>query len=134
MSATEGFFDSNIILYLAGSDPVKAARSDELLRRGGVISVQVCNEVVRVTRSKYKFEWAQVDLLLAGVRRTCRIESLTPKTLDLSLKICRERKLQVFDSSIVAAALLAGCDTLWSEDMQDGQLIDGHLTIRNPYR
>jgi predicted nucleic acid-binding protein len=42
-------------------------------------------------------------------------------------------KLSVYGAMIVAAALLAGCETLHSEDMQDGLLIDNQLRIRNPF-
>ena len=133
MSATDAFFDSNVILYLPGTDLQKAARSSELLREGGVVSVQVLNEVVRVTRSKYKFDWARVELLLASVRLACRIEPLTLRTHDLALTLANRHQVHIFDANIIAAASLAGCHTLWSEDMHDGLRIGG-LTIRNPYK
>ncbi len=41
--------------------------------------------------------------------------------------------LQVFDSKIIAAALVAGCSILYSEDMQNGLVIDNRLTIVNPF-
>ena len=48
--------------------------------------------------------------------------------------IAEQRGYGIFDALIVAAALRAGCDTLWSEDMQDGAVIDGRLRIVNPFR
>ena len=48
-------------------------------------------------------------------------------------KAARRYKIAFYDAAIVAAALLADCDTLWSEDMHDGLVIDGRLTIRNPF-
>jgi len=43
------------------------------------------------------------------------------------------RQQMIYDALIVASALEAGCTTLVSEDMQDGRVIDGRLTIRNPF-
>jgi predicted nucleic acid-binding protein len=53
-------------------------------------------------------------------------------THDQALRIAERYGFQIYDSLIVAAALEAGCTTLYSEDMQDGQSIDT-LTIRNPF-
>ena len=43
-------------------------------------------------------------------------------------------RLSIYDAMIAAAALHADCDTLWSEDMQDGMTIEGRLRIANPFR
>jgi predicted nucleic acid-binding protein len=58
---------------------------------------------------------------------------LTIETHDLGKLIAERYKLSVYDAMIVAAALLGGCDTLYSEDMQDGLLIDNQLRICNPF-
>ena len=129
MKRTDVFFDTNIALYLAGTDAAKADISDGLFRGGGVISVQVLNEFVAVTRRKYKMEWPKVHLALAGLRAACKVEPLTIETHELGVALAGR---QVYDGLIVAAALLAGCKTLYSEDMHDGLVIEG-LTIRNPY-
>ncbi len=133
MSRTDVFFDSNVILYLAGSDFEKADRSDELMRLGGVVSVQVLNEIVRVTRSKFKLDWRHVDLLLSGVRRACRIEPVIVETHELALKLARRHQIHIFDANILAAAVLAGCKVLYSEDMHNGLVVDG-VTVTNPYK
>ena len=54
---------------------------------------------------------------------------------DIEILIAAERYgLSVYDAMIVAAALLGACKTLYSEDMQDGFLIDRYLSIRNPFQ
>jgi predicted nucleic acid-binding protein len=42
-------------------------------------------------------------------------------------------KLATYDAMLIASALVAECDVFWSEDMHDGLVIDGTLTIRNPF-
>jgi predicted nucleic acid-binding protein len=50
------------------------------------------------------------------------------------LRVAERYSYSMFDALIVASALEAGSDTLWSEDMQHGMLIDGRLRIANPFR
>lgn len=128
------FFDSNVLLYLLSDDVRKAACAEALLAGGGVISVQVLNEVVSVCLRKFGLTWAQVDVLLAPVRALCRVESLTEATHDLGRQLAQRYGLSVYDAMIVASALEAEALTLYSEDMHDGLRIEGGLQIRNPFR
>ncbi|HEX8466182.1 MAG TPA: PIN domain-containing protein [Allosphingosinicella sp.] len=126
--------DSNVVIYLTDRDPEKAARSKALIAEGGWISAQVMNEVAAVARRKVRLAWPAVHELLALVRSFFIVEPLTLATHDQTLFVAERYKLDVYDSAVVASALLAGCDTLWSEDMHDGLVVQGALTIRNPYR
>jgi predicted nucleic acid-binding protein len=128
------FVDSNVVLYLASADAIKAERSDNLLRSGCFASVQVLNEVTHVLKRKYRFTWGEVREFLARIRTACEIMPHPIETHELGLNIAERYGYAIYDSLIVAAALQAGCDTLYSEDMQHGQSIDGRLTIVNPYR
>ncbi len=128
------FFDSNVLLYLASDDGTKANRAEALLWDGGTISVQVLNEMSTVAIRKHGMSWSQVGTLLEPVRALCRIEPLTEATYDLGAQLAVRYRLSVYDAMIVAAALLAGADTLYSEDMHDGLLVEGQLRIRNPFR
>jgi predicted nucleic acid-binding protein len=58
---------------------------------------------------------------------------LTIDTLDSGMRIAAKYGFQFYDALIAAAALAAECTTLYSEDFQDGQVIDGRLTVRNPF-
>jgi predicted nucleic acid-binding protein len=126
--------DSNVVIYLADRDPEKAARSRALVGEGGWISAQVLNEVAAVARRKIRLGWPDVHELLEIVRSFFVVEPLTLATHEKALFVAERYKLDVYDSAIVASALLAGCDTLWSEDMHDGLVVEGTLTIRNPFR
>lgn len=132
MSRTDAFFDTNVVLYALSKEREKAARSAELMRRGGVISVQVMNEFAFVSRRKYRADWPRVRQGLQDLRESFDVVPLTLDTHIRGIALAERYKLGVYDSMIVAAALGAGCETLWSEDMHNGLAIDG-LTIRNPY-
>lgn len=127
------FFDTNVILYLFETDDAKAERADELLHSGGAVSVQVLNEIANVCRSKRKLDWSAIDEIIATVRNLLTIVPVTIEVHDHGLDVARRHQLAVYDSMIVAAALAADCDTLWSEDMHNGLVVDHRLTIRNPF-
>ncbi len=130
----EAFFDTNTLLYMIASDPRKAARTELLLRRGsGVVSVQVFNEFTTVASRKHALTLPEIRLALEPVRATCRVEPLTVNTFDRAFGLAGRYRYAFYDCLILAAALLADCDALYSEDMQHGQVIDGSLTILNPF-
>ncbi len=128
------FFDTNVLLYLAGQDETKAGRSEALIRTGGVISVQVLNEMANVARRKMRLTWPETHELLSTFRRLLRVEPLTIEIHETGLALGERYGLAIYDAMIAAAALHADCDTLWSEDMQDGLVIDRRLRIVDPFR
>ncbi len=77
--------------------------------------------------------WADIDEALTPVRAVGDVRAPTVQTHEQALKLAERYGLSVCDALIVSAALLAGCKTLWSEDMQDGRVINRKLTIRNPF-
>jgi predicted nucleic acid-binding protein len=128
------FLDSNVLLYLASEDDDKASRAEDLLVEGGVVSVQVLNEFVSVSTRKYRRPWAAIEETLATVRTLCQVEPLTLVTHDAAVALTRDHGFSFYDALIVASARIAGCDTLFTEDMQHGRVIDRMLPIRNPFR
>ena len=133
MPDTEAFIDTNILLYLLSADIDKADRAEMIVRRGGLISVQVLNEMANVTRRKLSMPWVEVNEVLALVRSICPVTPLTIETHDRGRIVAERYGMSVYDAMIVAAALLGGCKTLYSEDMQNGLLIDHQLRICNPF-
>jgi len=133
MSAGRAFIDSNVALYLLSADTAKADRAEAVIAVGGVISVQVLNEVTNVMRRKLGMTWAETDEVLTGLRTACAVEPLTTQTHDIGRRLAERYGLSVYDAMIAASALLAGCDRLYSEDMQHGLLLDGQLRVCNPF-
>ena len=126
------FIDSNIVLYLLSGEAAKADRAEEILATGGVISVQVLNEVVSVCRRKLKMPWEEIDALLLAVKTFCEIQPLTVASHEKAVEIAKRFQLSFYDANIVASALLSGAEVLISEDMHNGMLIDG-IIIQNPF-
>jgi predicted nucleic acid-binding protein len=62
------------------------------------------------------------------------VHPLTLETHESGLRLAERHGLSVYDAMIVASAIQAGCDVLWSEDMQDGMAIDETVRIANPFR
>ncbi|QDM18733.1 PIN domain-containing protein [Tardiphaga sp. vice352] len=127
------FFDSNALLYLAAPESQKIERVRSLLYKGGFISVQVLNEMKRVSRRKSGMSWSEIHRLLNTVREFVKVEPLTLETHEAGLRLAERYGFAIYDSFIVAAALAAECETLWSEDMQHGMLVDNRLRIANPF-
>jgi predicted nucleic acid-binding protein len=128
------FLDTNVILYLLSGDMTKANRVEAVLAQGGTISVQVLNEAMNVMTKKLKMGLDEACDVLAGIRYACEVQPVTIETHDQALDIMRRYGFSIYDSGIVAAAAGAGCTTLYSEDLQDGQRIGPGLTITNPFK
>jgi predicted nucleic acid-binding protein len=130
---SDDFFDSNVLLYLLSDDAPKADRAEALLRRGGAISVQVLNEVANVMRRKLKMDWPEIRDFLALLRSLLSVTPLTLETHALGLDIAERYQLSTYDAMIRAAATLADCERLWSQDMQNGMRIGGGPRVENPF-
>lgn len=128
------FFDTNILVYLASSDAAKADRAEATIADGGSISVQVLNELTNITRRKMQMSWADTHAFLNMLRDLLTIHPLTVETHDTGLRLAERYGLSTYDAMIAASALHAGCDTLWSEDMQHGMALDEGLRIVNPFQ
>lgn len=100
------------------------------MRAGAAINVQVLNEIANVMRRKPSMSWREINDVLALNRAICPAEPLTAGIYDGSdLSRCG---LNVYDA-VIGSRSYRGCKTLYSEDLQDGLLIDGQLHIRNPF-
>ncbi len=128
------FLDTNILVYAAASDGSKADRAEALIAAGGTISVQVLNELANVARRKMRLSWAETRSLLTTVRALLTVEALTVEIHTRGLALAERYGLSLYDGLIVASALEAGCERLWSEDMQHGLMIEGRLEISDPFR
>jgi predicted nucleic acid-binding protein len=134
MPGPKSFIDSNVLIYLLSADTTKADQAESVMKKGGLISVQVLNEVANVARRKLAMSWEEINEVLSLIRMLCPVEPLTVETHDKGMAIAERYGLSIYDAMIVAAALMGGCDTLFSEDMQDGLLIDNQLRICNPFK
>jgi predicted nucleic acid-binding protein len=133
MSAADIFFDTNVLLYLLSADATKADRAEQLLTAGGLVSVQVLNEFASVAAGKLAMPLVEIREILSTIRAVCNVKPLDVETHELGLELAERYRYSIYDSMVLAAALRAGCSTVFSEDFQHGQKID-RLTIINPFR
>ena len=126
------FADTNVVLYLLDDGP-KADRAESILGQGPRISVQVLNEAMVNCRRKAGLSWEETGAFLAGVQSLCEVEDLSVQTHLVGRALAEKYQLSVYDAMIVSAALIAGCTTLWSEDMHDGLLVEDQLRVINPF-
>lgn len=127
------FFDSNILVY-AFSEDLRNEKARALLTSGGIVSVQSLNEFTNVALRKLKMNWDEIHQSLDIIHDYC--DQIVPLTLSLheqGIMLAARYKISLYDAMIAAAALEAGCDILYSEDLQHGLLIEQALTVQNPF-
>ena len=137
--SVEHFLDTNVFIYLFDeTNDHKRERAvrliqESLVNETGCISYQVVQETLNVITRKLNAtpEKARqiLDDTLIPLWRVNPTRTLYQRSLDLQTRY----RFSFYDSLIVAAALEAGCKSLFSEDLQDGQQIED-LTITNPFR
>jgi predicted nucleic acid-binding protein len=77
--------------------------------------------------------WGEIRDVLGSIRAVCEIAPVSLSTHERALEIAERYGFSFYDATIVASALDARCDTLHLEDLQDGQVIEKQLTVRNPF-
>lgn len=127
------FVNTGVLLYLLSADTGKAARAEAVLAERIVISVQVLNEFANVARRRLGLPWPALRGVLADLRHFADVHPVTLATHERALDLAERHQFSMYDALIVAAALEAGCQTLWTEDLQHGQRVDERLTLRNPF-
>jgi predicted nucleic acid-binding protein len=132
MSALE-FADTNTVVYAVGKDSDKRTRARRIIADGVMVSVQVINETVNVLTRKQGVTLDVAHEIAESLLDLCEVVPVDAATVREAIRLARRYRLSHWDSLIVAAALLANRETLYSEDMQHGQVFDGRLTIVNPF-
>ena len=137
--SVDSLLDTNVIIYLLdASHPGKHQRTEQLVqsglrKRNCCISQQVIQETLNVAIQKLRFTREDAERLLnQTLLPLCEIvpvAQLYRRSVDIRFRY----QYGFHDALIIAAALEAGCKTLYSEDLQHGQKIE-RLTIENPFR
>jgi predicted nucleic acid-binding protein len=135
------FFDTNIIAYqFDKDDPTKQKKSIALIRQHmnkttATISSQVVQEFINVALTKFKttMSFEEIKIVKSSLLdRLCK-QYPTLEFYDRALSLYVANSLNHYDSLVIQAAIDLGCDILYSEDLQDGQLF-GKLRIVNPFK
>ena len=128
------FFDTNVLAYIIGQREKRTETAEALICQGGVISVQVLNELASVARRKLGMTWEEINKAFAAIRILCpQPVPITIEIHEAALRIATRYRYHIYDALIIASALHANCATLYSEDLQHKQTIERRLRICNPF-
>ncbi len=127
------FFDTSVLVYIATGEATKADRAEAAIEAGGIISVQILNEITNVARRKMRLSWSETHAFLNALRGLLVVHPLTLDVHETGLGLAERYGLSTYDAMIAASALHAGSRTLWSEDMQHGMKLKEGLRILNPF-
>ena len=130
------FSDSNILVYCySKSDLKKQNIARTLASTDNVyISTQVLNETANVLHKKYEISWGNLEELMSDCENNFTIHNLIPNDIKQACRIADRYNFSLYDSLIITAALECNCSVLYSEDLQDGQVIDKKINIVNPFK
>jgi predicted nucleic acid-binding protein len=129
------FIDTNVLIYAySEDDPDKRQRVIDCVRSGEAwISTQVLNETINVLKRKFSLSYSQIRDAVQELSEGFPIVLVSVNTIEMALNLAERYQYSYFDSLILASALEAGCQILYSEDLQDGQRIENQLMIVNPF-
>jgi predicted nucleic acid-binding protein len=133
------FVDTNVLTYLFdASEPTKRARAERLLIEETavselVISTQVLQELyVSLTRGKDPIASPAVAQQAVEAAAHYTVIQVDVGLVQAGVRLCQSARLSFWDALIVSAASAAGCSRLLTEDLNDGQTIEG-VRIENPF-
>lgn len=134
--AVRFFLDTNILVYsFSGQDQDKRETSRALASGAGAcVSTQVLSELAHVLTRRFNVSTEEVRTRVSSIAASCEVVTVTTAVVLDALRIMERYGYGFFDSQIISGALSAGASKLYSEDLHDGQRIDGALTIRSPFR
>jgi predicted nucleic acid-binding protein len=129
------FIDSNIIVYLVDNrSKEKTKKAQDFLSPDFFISTQVITENVNVCLKKLHLNKETTFDFARRILNRFRILQITEATLLKSFEISIKYQLSSWDSIIIATAILNNCSIIYSEDMQDGLIVENSVTIINPFK
>jgi predicted nucleic acid-binding protein len=127
------FADTNVIIYSISDDDYKRLQALKIIAQKPVISTQVLTETANTLQRKLKFSAQNTQAILTRLIAECDVIPVQADNVLSAIMIVERYQFSFYDSLIIATALAANCTTLYSEDMQNGQLIENKLLIVNPF-
>jgi predicted nucleic acid-binding protein len=135
--ATRSFIDTNVLVYAEASDAPLKQRAALTLLKGlyeeglGVLSTQILQEYCNVALKKLKlpaqYVRAQLDLY-----EQFEVVQVTPAIIRAGLDLHQTRSVSFSDAIVLASAHASGCNVIWTEYMNVGEVVNG-VRIANPF-
>lgn len=130
------FLDTNIVVYsFSERDVFKREAARALVETDGAwVSTQVLSELANVLTRRLRIAVPEATQRIMNIATSCELMLVSPSIVYDALRIKESLGYGFYDSQIIAAALACGASVLYSEDLHHGQLVDGKLSIRSPFR
>jgi len=132
------FVDTNVFVYAYSDDDIlkhktaKKLLQNDLAEDFVIVSTQILNEFYSVM-SKSKSSHQEIANHLKEIAKQTYVKSVTIESIELCLKIKEKYHFSWWDSLVLTSALENECSVLYSEDLQNGQIIESSLKIINPF-
>lgn len=130
------FIDSNVIIYAySNSEKEKQQTARKIVKENyAVISTQVLQEISNTLGRKYLLDYLSIKETLQECIYSCdEVHTNRQQTIFKACDIAEHYQFSFYDSLIISASIESDCGILYSEDLQHNQVIDGVLTIINPF-
>ncbi len=130
------FIDSNILIYALSQENSLSHKKQiavDLLCQYPILSTQIINECSNVLRRKFNWDYQEIQETLEFTLKITTLSDVTLSSIQQAWLIGKKYHYSYFDSIILASALEMQCEILYSEDMQQEQLIENTLKIINPF-
>lgn len=130
------FFDTNVLVYTYSvTEPHKQAIARKLINDcESFISTQVLQELTNIITKKFQFSYESATNVVEECCKNNHLFINTKETILIAHRVAERYNFSFYDSLIISAAFECNCSILYSEDMQNGQIIEKRLKIVNPFR
>lgn len=126
--------DSNVLIYaFSKQQDSKKSVAKKIILNCSVINLQAVNETIYVLHRKFNFSFDELIKIIHFMDENFIIKKLDLISLKKAMVLMKKYKYSYWDSMMLAASLENGCTKLYSEDMQNGQIIEDRLIIVNPF-
>ena len=130
------FLDTNVFVYTQskGEQNKRDIALNAIETYDCYTSTQVFNEISNVMIKKLKMPISEVKQIITAINDRCTVSIITHETVQKALDLKEIYGYSYYDSLILATAVLSGCDYIFSEDLQDGQIIENKIEIVNIFK
>jgi len=130
------FLDTNVLVYsFSETDIAKREIARALAETDGAwVSTQVLSELANVLTRRFRVPAQETKHRVMGIAAGCEVIVVSPPIVFDALRVMERFGYGFFDSQIIATALACNASVLYSEDLHHGQMVDGKLSIRSPFR
>jgi predicted nucleic acid-binding protein len=126
--------DTNVLVYMRDNQVNRKFQiAMDILDAAPVVCSQVAVEYINVLKRLFKLTKQECMAICLCDTAICEFRTVDYQTLKYANDLMLRYDFQLFDSIVVASALEANCDILYSEDFQHNQLIENQLMIINPF-